>query len=98
MNILFYGLEYVRIYIDDLLIISKKSFEDHINKLDKILSKLIQKGFKVNTEKPCFARNELEYPEFRNTRKGMISLSDKVEAIENIAIPTIKKQLRGLLD
>ena len=40
MNELFNGLEYVRTYIDDLLIISLKSFEDHINKLDKVLSKL----------------------------------------------------------
>ena len=35
MNELFNGLEYVRTYIDDLLIISNESFEDHINKLEK---------------------------------------------------------------
>ena len=46
MNKLFNGLEYVRTYIDDLLIISKKSFEDHINKLNKVLSKLNQKGLR----------------------------------------------------
>ena len=40
MNEWFDGLEYARTYIDDLLIISNKSFEDHINKFDKILSKL----------------------------------------------------------
>ena len=57
MNKSFNGLEYVRIYIDDLLIISNKSFEDHINKLDKVLSKLNQKGFKINAEKYFFARN-----------------------------------------
>ena len=47
---MFVGLEYVRTYIDDLLIISNKSFEDYINKLDKFLSKLKQNGFKVNAE------------------------------------------------
>ena len=61
MNKLFYGLEYGRTYIDDLLIISNKSFEDHINKLDKRLSKLDKKGFKANAEKSFFVRNELEY-------------------------------------
>ena len=61
MNELFNGLEQVRTYINDLLIISNKSFGDHINKLDKVLSKLNQKGFKVNVEKSFFARNELEY-------------------------------------
>ena len=48
---LFNSLEYVRIYINDFLIISSKSFEDHINKLDKVLSKLNQKGFKVSRGK-----------------------------------------------
>ena len=40
---MFNGLEYVRPYIDDLLIISNKFFEDHINKLVNVLSKLNQK-------------------------------------------------------
>ena len=78
MNKLFNGLDYVRTYIDDLLIISNKSFEDHIKKLDKVLSKLNQKGFKVNAEKSFFARNELKYLEFRITIQGIMRLPDKV--------------------
>ena len=61
MNELFNGLEYVRTYIDDLLIISNDSLKDHVNKLDKVLTKLKEAGFKVNAEKSFFARNELEY-------------------------------------
>ena len=33
MNELFNGLEYVRTYIDDLLILSNSNFEDHLNKV-----------------------------------------------------------------
>ena len=51
MNELFNGLDYVRTYIDDLLIISNKSLEDHIKILHKVLSKLKSAGFKVNAEK-----------------------------------------------
>ena len=40
MNELFNGLDYVRTYIDDLLIISNKSCEDRMETLDKVLSKL----------------------------------------------------------
>ena len=40
MNELFNGLEYIRTYIDDLLIISNESFEDYINKLDIALNEL----------------------------------------------------------
>ena len=57
----------------------------------------MQKGFKVNSEKSFFVRNELEYPRFKYTRLGIISLPDKVEAIKNIAVPTTKILLRSLI-
>ena len=72
-----------------------------INKLDKALSKLNQIGFKVNAEISFFAINELEYLGFRIIAQFIMPLSDKVEAIKNIAVPTTKKQLRsfiGLID
>ena len=58
--------------MNDLFIFRNKSFEDHINKLDKVLNKSKQKGFKGNVEKSFFARNKLEYLGFRITRQGII--------------------------
>ena len=97
MNELFTGFEYVRTYIDDLLIISNGSFEDHLQKVDKVLSKLKSAGFKVNAEKSFFARSSLEYLGFKITREGIMPLPDKVQAIKNIAPPTTKKQLRSFI-
>ena len=74
---LFNGLEYVRTYIDDLLMISNKSFEDHINKSGNIIRKFNQKGFKLNTEKYFFARNELENIGFGIPWQGIKPLLDK---------------------
>ena len=82
MNKLFNGLDYVRAYIDDLLIISNKSLENHIEKLDKVLSKLKSAGFKVNAEKSFFNRNELQYLDFKINRQGIKPLPDKIEAID----------------
>ena len=65
MNEFFNGLDYVRTYIDDLLIISNTSLEDHIEKLDKVLSKLKSAGFKINVGKSCFTRNKLDYLGFK---------------------------------
>ena len=48
MNELFAGLEYVRAYIDDLLVVSNGTFEDQIAKLDKVFKILQKAGFKVN--------------------------------------------------
>ena len=76
--------------INDLLIITNKSFKDHINKLDKVQSKLNQKGFEANVEKSFFIYNELKCLGFKITRLGIMPLSDKVEAIKNIAVSTTK--------
>ena len=65
MNGLFYGLDYVRMYIDDILIISSKSLQDHIKKLDIVWSKLKSAGFLGNAEKSFFTRNELKYLGFK---------------------------------
>ena len=91
MNELFNGLEYVSTYINDLSVISNKSFEDHINKLDKVVSKLKQKSKRVNADKSFFPRSKLEYLEFRITKQGIMPLPDNVEAIKDIAVPTTKK-------
>ena len=48
MNKIFAGLEYVRAYVENLLVISKGSFEDHLEKLDQVLNKLKAAGLKIN--------------------------------------------------
>ena len=61
MKELFNGLQCVRAYIDDSLIISIGNFEDHLNKVKIGLNKLNTAGFKINAEKLLFARDNLEY-------------------------------------
>ena len=51
MKELFNWLEYVRAYIDDLLLISNENFEDHANKVKIVLKKLKVAGYKINAEK-----------------------------------------------
>src|SRR5210317_1090882 len=94
MSTLLSDLEYVRAYIDDLLIISNKSYEDHLDKLDEVLSRIQQAGLKVNAKKSFFAKGELEYLGYMITRKGIQPLPKKVQAIRNLATPTTTKQVR----
>ena len=61
MNEIVNGLDDVRTYINDPLIISIKSLEDNTEKLEKVLSILKSAGFKVNAKNSFFAKNELEY-------------------------------------
>ena len=97
MNELFVGLDNVRAYIDDLLILSTKSFDKHLEDLDKVFYRLKQAGLKVNAKKSFFAKSELEYLGFWITRQGIMPLPKKVQAIKNLAVPKTKKQLRSFI-
>ncbi len=48
------ALEYVRAYIDNLLVITKGTLEDHLDKLREVLRRLCKAGLKVNAAKSFF--------------------------------------------
>ena len=50
MNDLFHGFEFICACIDDLLILTKKDWTDHVQKLKLTLNKLNEKGLKFNIE------------------------------------------------
>jgi hypothetical protein len=54
MSELMMTLEFVRAYIDDLLVITKASLEDHLAKLRLVLIKLREAGLKINADKYTF--------------------------------------------
>jgi hypothetical protein len=45
------SLEYVRAYIDDLLIITRGTLEDHLSKIETVLTRLRDARLKVNAAK-----------------------------------------------
>ena len=65
----------VQVYADNLLIISNKALEDHIEKLCKVLIKLKSAGFKVNAGKSFLDRYALEYLGFKITREGIVAIA-----------------------
>ena len=54
-------LEHVRVYLDDLLVITKGDFKDHLQKLGEVLEKLMKAGLKVNLKKSFLACTETDY-------------------------------------
>jgi Reverse transcriptase (RNA-dependent DNA polymerase) len=83
----------VRAYIDDLLIITKGTFEDHIDSLEVVFNRLKQAGLKVNAKKSFFMKSEQEYLGYWISKQGVSPTTKKVNAITNIATPTNKKEL-----
>ena len=97
MSDLMQGLDFVRTYIDDLLCITSSTHDDHLSKLDKVLEKVQEAGLKVNIKKSFFCQPELEYLGYWITREGIMPTPQKVQAIQNIAVPKTKKQLRSFI-
>ena len=54
MSEIFVGIETVRVYINDLLHVTKVSWIEHITFLEEMFAHLQKAGLKVNAIKSCF--------------------------------------------
>lgn len=97
MSELMQGLEFVRAYLDDLLVLSKGSFQEHLEHLEQVLTRIDEAGLKINASKSFFCREQLEYLGYWITRDGIQPLNKKVEAINNLAAPKTRRQLRKFI-
>ena len=66
-------LDCVLVYIDDILIIQRvgESEADHLAKVEIVLNRLQNKGFKANLRKSFFMQKEVEYLGFLLTNEGI---------------------------
>jgi hypothetical protein len=95
MSTLMDGLEFVRTYLDNCLVLTTGSWgDDHLSKLEMVLAQLQAAELKINAKKSFFGQSELEYLGYWITRSGIQPLPKKVDAIKNIAPPKTRKELR----
>ena len=97
INELLGDIEGICAYIDDLLLLSKGSWEDHLERLEEVLSRLKDKGLKVNPLKSFFGINEIDYLGYIISREGIKPQPKKVQAILDIEKPTTTTELRRLV-
>ena len=97
MSVLMADLEFVRTYLDDVLCISKSTFDDHLKKLRQVLIKLRDAGLKCNAPKSKFCATEIDYLGYVLTRDGIKPQQKKVAAILALKPPTSVKNLRRFL-
>ena len=84
-------LEFVRAYIDDLLCITKGTLEDHLAKLESVLSRLQDANLKVNARKSNFCAIETEYLGYILSRDGIKPQPKKVQSILALTHPKMSK-------
>ena len=91
---LFHDLEHVRAFIDDLLVVSHGTYEEHIAELDVVLTRLSNAGLKCKIDKCFFAEPEIEYLGYIITKDGIKPNPKKVQGILDMRRPTNKTEVR----
>jgi hypothetical protein len=71
MSDLMRGLEFVRCYLDDVLIISTSTFEEHLQKVEQCFERIAKAGLTINPDKSFFGKKEIEYLGYWVTQHGI---------------------------
>jgi hypothetical protein len=90
-------LEYVRVYIDNLLVITKGSLDDHQDKLKQVFIQLRNSGLKINATMSVYCAQETEYLGYILTRGGIKPQPKKVQAVLTLNPPNNVKELQQFL-
>jgi hypothetical protein len=78
------ALEYVRAYINDLLVITRGTLEDHLEKLREVLRRLREAGLKVNAAKSFFCTHKIEYLGYQYYRDMWAKRSEMLAPLSDL--------------
>ena len=90
------GLPFIYGYIDDLLIASK-SLAEHKQHLRLVVQRLVDHGLVIQPGKCVFAQTSLDFLGHRVDARGIHTLSDKIEAIQQFPQPQTNRKLREFI-
>jgi len=91
------ALKFVRAYMDDLLIITRETLDEHLQQMETVLTRLRDAGLKVNAAKSSFCAHDIEYLGYILTRGGIKPQPKKVQGIITLNPPNNVKELRHFL-
>ena len=97
MTKIFYDFEDIIVYIDNIILFTKSSFEHHVQRLSSVLQRLQEHNLHVHIEETFLATKEVDYLGYTLSPKGIKPQNKKILAILALAEPTNKRQLRSFL-
>ena len=97
MQALLGDLPFVRVYLDDVLVLTETSFFDHLKDLEQVFVRLKSAGLQCNAPKCKFAAYETENLGYNLTQIGIQPLVKKISAIQSISDPVNKRELRRFI-
>ena len=91
------NIEGVKVYIDDILVIKRGSFDEHLKQLEEIFQRSQRAGIKMNAEKCRFGLNEIDYLGYIVTPEGIKPNPNKIEAIQKMERPRTTTEVHRLI-
>ena len=98
MHAVLRGLQYhiCLVYLDDIIIYSR-SFDEHLENLNDVFSRLRSANVKLKPSKCSFARSSVEYLGHVVSRDGIQPDPSKIAAVENFPVPQCVRDVRSFL-
>ena len=84
-------------WLDDIIVVTKGSKEQHKKELIDVLSRLENAGYRLSESKSEFFKTEIEWIGHKIDQNGIRSLHDKLMAIKKLKHPKNEKELKSFL-
>ena len=91
------GITEAHALMDDIIVATSASWEEHCGALERVFRRLDERGFRVKLSKIKLFRSAVRYVGLRVSRDGISIDGDRVESIKRIPVPKKKKDVRSLL-
>ena len=96
MESLLHDIPSVVVYLDDILITGRTDAE-HIETLDKVLTRLEESGLRLKRSKCVFMAQSVVYLGHRIDQEGLHPTEDKLKAVQDVPNPRNVAELRSYL-
>ncbi|GMF30837.1 unnamed protein product [Phytophthora fragariaefolia] len=96
MEKIFDDLDFVVVYLDDILVFSV-NYTEHLEHLRIVFERLARYGVTRNGKKCHILRKEVDYLGYTLSAEGIRPQARKIQSIQRIALPRNRKELRRFL-
>ena len=97
MDLTLANVNSVFVYIDDVLIVTKGTKQEHLNKVREVMKILDEANLQLKAEKCIIAQDSIEWLGYKLTRTGISPVNAKAQGISERLRPNNLKQLRSFL-
>ena len=97
MDLTLANINSVFVYIDDILIVTKGTKQEHVNKVKEVMRVLDDANLQLKAGKCIIAQESIEWLGYKLSRTGISPINTKSQGISERLRPTNLKQLRSFL-